>query len=249
MNENVFGNKNYLCHYTSFANLCSILSTMTLRICSFAKSNDIGELESNISCILNSKHVYKIEQYIENHCGYISFSTNKKFSTKFSNPLYGYLIPSMWGIYADKSQGACLVIDEKSLIKENRQLLLCAKWYEFRNISYAKFQGHKLVLSTEDPEEITHSMCRHLLCTKHKSWNHEQERRLVGADLPRSLSLKNNVIRGIVIGKRFSQEQKNHLTSIIKDSNLACYGQINENMFVCQELLGGNVYTSDFGDI
>lgn len=76
LNPNVFGPNNYLCHYTTFYNLCSILSTMTLRISSYNNSNDIAELDSNISCILNSNKPSEVEQYVANQCGYISFSSN-----------------------------------------------------------------------------------------------------------------------------------------------------------------------------
>lgn len=243
----VFGADNYLCHYTSFDSLCSILSTMTLRVSSFARSNDIGELENNISCILSSEKVRQVEQYIENHCNYVSFSIDKRIHAKYANPKCGYLIPSMWGIYADKSQGACLVIDEKALIHENNSALSHAKWYKFIDITYSKFQNLQIVSSQDTPNEITQELYMHLLGTKHVSWSSEQERRLIGVDLPQALSLKNGVIRGVVIGKRATEEQKEILLSVLNDPNLSCYNQLERDIFVRQEIIGANIYTTNRG--
>lgn len=246
LEENVFGSDNYLCHYTSFANFCSILSTMTLKVSSFVKSNDIGELESNVSCLLGDK-TKEVESYVENHCGYISFSTNKKADRPYDNPKYGYLIPSLWGIYADKSQGACLIIDEETLIKENKDALSCANWSEFIDVSYTRSQCRQLVSGKDSPEEIVHFMLPHILGTKHSSWSHEQERRLVGAELPQTLSLKNGVIRGVIIGKRISADQKQYLFSTLNNPHLACYNQLDKDLFVRKEIIGGNIYTTKKG--
>lgn len=244
---NIFGSTDYLCHYTSFNNLCSILSTMTLRISSYKNSNDIAELDSNISCFLNSNKPSEVEQYVANQCGYISFSTNIWDAQNDVISKFGYLIPSMWGIYADKSRGACLVLDKDILLQENTQMLSRAKWFKFIDISYQQYQGLKLVPKTESIEDIVRQNYKHIIGVKHDSWSFEQEHRLVGDGLPPTLSLMNGVIRGIVVGKQSSTEDKNKLLSILNDENLACYNQIDKNCFVVQEIIGANVYTTDFG--
>ena len=247
LTPNVFGSNDYLCHYTSFNNLCSILSTMTLRISSYKNSNDMAELDSNIASILNSNKTCEIEQYIPNQCGYISFSTNIWDTKNNIISKFGYLIPSMWGIYADKSRGACLVLDKDILLQENAQMLSHAKWFEFIDISYQQYQGLKLVSKTESIEDIARKNYKHILGVKHDSWSFEQEHRCVGDSLPPTLSLKNGVIRGIVVGKQSSTKDKNKLLSILNDESLACYNQIDKSRFVVQEIIGANVYTTDFG--
>lgn len=247
LNPNVFGPNNYLCHYTTFYNLCSILSTMTLRISSYNNSNDIAELDSNISCILNSNKPSEVEQYVANQCGYISFSSNIWDVQNDVISKYGYLIPSMWGIYADKSRGVCLVLDKDILLQENAQMLSRANWFEFIDISYQQYQGLKLVPKTESIEDVVRQNYKHIIGVKHDSWSFEQEHRLIGCGLPPTLSLKNGVIRGIVVGKQSSTEDKNKLLSILNDENLACYNQLDKKCFVIQEIIGANVYTTDFG--
>ena len=245
--ENVFGREKYLCHYTSFDSLCSIISSMTLRVCSFARSNDIAELESNISCILDTEKKSNIERYIEEKCGYISFSKNKVFEGEKPIPRYGYLIPNMWGIYADKSQGACLVLDEDALIKENVGALNSAEWYSFQDVEYRKFQNLKLTSSKDSIEDTIRGLCTHILGTKHDSWESEQERRLVGVGLPSVLSLKGNAIIGIVIGKRTVSNHRERLLSILGNAQNSCYGILKKDIFVKQEILGNNVFTTGFG--
>ena len=247
LNESIFGTKNLLSHYTNFTNLCSIISTMTLKVSSFARANDIGEIESNISCILNSQKEQVVERYIKEHCGYISFSSNRRYHTKYKNPKFGFLIPSMWGIYADKSRGACIVIDEDAFKKENKEALDCAKWNKFIDVSYSKFHNLKLTPRMEEPETIVQLLHQHILGTKHKSWSQEQERRLIGVDLPTTLSLRNGVIRGVIIGKLLSLQEKQYLLSVLNDPNLTCYNQLDKSIFVRQEIIGGNMYTTDFG--
>ena len=144
--ENIFNSNKYLCHYTSFVNLCSILSTMTLRVGSLSRSNDIWELESNITCITDDHKEQEVERFLETHCGYISFSTNKRRHAKNTNPKYGFSIPNMWGIYADKSKGACLIIDEKKFVQENKEILSHSSWYKFINIRYKKFQNQTIII-------------------------------------------------------------------------------------------------------
>lgn len=247
LNPNIFGSNDYLCHYTSFNNLCSILSTMTLRIGSYKNSNDIAELDSNISSLLDSNKQREVEQYIANQCGYISFSTHIWDTQNDVISKVGYLIPSMWGIYADKSRGACMILDKDTLIKENAQILSRAKWFEFIDVSYQQYQGLKLVPKSESIVDIVRQHYKHIIGVKHDSWSFEQEYRFVGDGLPPSLSLMNGVIRGIVIGKESSIEDKIKLLSILNDENLACYNQIDKNSFVVQEIIGANVYTTDFG--
>lgn len=243
----VFRDKNYLCHYTSFDSLCMILSTMTLKVSSFSNSNDIAELESNIACILNSYKEEEVKRFVKEHCGYISFSINKEIYGQSQNPQFGYLIPSMWGIYADKSKGACLVLDEDIFKSVNNTVLSNAKWEAFETISYTPFQNLKLASSKDTSLEIIKKDYKHILCTKHASWGHEQERRLVGVDFPHTLSLKGGIIRGIVMGQCTTDEHKQRLLSIIHDQNLACYGQLDEKIFVKQIVKGTNVYTTEEG--
>lgn len=244
---NIFGSTDYLCHYTNFQSLCSILSTMTLRTSSYQYSNDISEIDSNISCILDGEKIIEIEQYLANKCGYISFSINQRDKTNDIITTVGYLIPSMWGIYADKSKGACLILDKDILLQENAKILSDAEWFDFIDISYKQWQGLKLVSKNETVEEVVKKNYEHIVGIKHDSWNFEQEHRLVGCNLPPTLSLRNGVIHGVVIGRNVSMENKSTLLSILNDENLACYNQIDKNKFVIQEILGGIVYTTDYG--
>jgi len=245
--EYIFGTeKDWLCHYTSFDSLCSILSTMTLKVSSYERSNDISEVESNIDMLLDPSIRGKLEQYITRYCGYLSFSHNRiDDKTKFLTP--GYRIPSMWGIYADKSRGACLVIDEEKLLDENRDILATSfnKWVD---VDYTKrIIQPKLVPLNTPVEEIFKENYIQMLGYKHPSWSHEQERRIVGINMPPTLSLKNGVIRGVVMGCRSTKDDKTRLSKIINDSNLACYGQIDQKQWVYQESLGGNIFTSKEG--
>ena len=220
---------------------------MTLSVGSYDNVNDIGELESNISCLMNQNITADVEKYIKKNCGFISFSTNKRRYRKYLNPRYGYLIPSMWGIYADKSKGACLIIDEQALKAVNADSLSHALWYNFLNVKYKRFQGHKIVSIQDTPEFITHNLQTHLLGQKHISWAFEQERRLIGVGLPSSLSLQDSVIVGIIMGKFVSPQQKNHLNSILNNPKEACYN-LDKRIFVRQEILGANMYTTEMGN-
>lgn len=221
-----------------------ILSSMTLRVSSFAHANDIAELESNMTCIIDSHKKDEINSFMKEHCGYLSFSINKEIYGPMNNPQFGYLIPNMWGIYADKSQGACLVLDEDKLKSVNRELLSLSEWEDFVDVDYTPYEILKCARSKSTPLEIIQREYKHILCTKHASWKSEQERRLVGVNLPSTLSLKEGVIRGIVIGQCATDEHKKQLLSVLNDPNLACYGQLDKKIFVKQIVRGTSVYTT-----
>lgn len=244
---NVFGvEKDWLCHYTSFDNLCSILSTMTLRVSSYERSNDISEMESNIFMILDSSFRERLEQYITRNCGYISFSKNEFDKETDTILSVGYRIPSMWGLYADGSRGACLVLDKEKLEAEN-SVLSKHTFNEWLDVDYTKMARSKVVPRNTPLRKIVKDNYKKIFGYKHSSWSHEQERRLIGIDMPPSLSIKNGVIKGIVMGCRSTENDKNRLKTIINDSNLACFGQIDKRQWVWQECLDGDIYTSDLG--
>lgn len=244
---NVFGvEKDWLCHYTNFDNLCSILSTMTLRVSSYERSNDISEIESNIFMLLDSSFRERLEQYIIQNCGYISFSKNKIDKETDTILSVGYRIPSMWGLYADGSRGACLVLDEEKLETEN-SVLLEHSFKNWINIDYKNIAPSKIAPHNTNLRQIIENNDKIILGHKHYSWSHEQERRLIGIDMPPSLSIKNGVIKGIVMGCRSTENDKNRLRTILNNSNLACFGQIDKRQWVWQECLGGDIYTSDLG--
>jgi len=245
--KNIFGaEQDWLCHYTNFDNLCSILSTMTLKISSYDRSNDISEVESNITMLLDASIEEKLEQYIIQNCGYISFSKNKWNKDRTEIVSVGYRIPSMWGIYADRSRGACLVIDEEKLLDENRDVLAISfnKWID---VDYNRISLPKLVPRNTPLETIFKDNYKQMLGYKHYSWCFEQERRLIGINLPPSLSLKNGVIKGVVMGCRSTEEDKTRLIKIIKDSKLSCLGNIDMQQWVYQEPLMGDMFTSEAG--
>lgn len=237
--------ENLLCHYTNFDKLCSILSTMTLRISSYEQSNDIGELCNNILQIEKGLKFRNnnITSHIKEKCGYISFS---KTTYDDENGLsVGYLIPSMWGLYADEYKGACLVIDKDKLIEENTQLLE-RLFYKFLDVNYVVDQSLQ-IQANKNWEQIIKEEYQYILGTKHQSWSYEQECRLVGMNLPSSLSLKNGVIKGVVMGSRTTDLNKRQLLNILEDTNLPCYEQISKKCFVQVTQFSKRLFTTELG--
>lgn len=113
-----FSNIKKLYHYTSFDTACNILESMCLRYGRLNNMNDIHE---------NDKVVYKDAQgnditnfdYSILDCIYNEMYMYRQISLTMDDSEKGKLgfdLHQMWGLYADKGLGVCLVFDKQNLL-------------------------------------------------------------------------------------------------------------------------------------
>ncbi len=170
-----------LYHFTSFDTALKIIDSNRLK---FGKLSDMNDLHENdkLSFVdganLNFEHfpqdildtlhdeIYKYRQ--------ISFSMDRKDGKK-----EGFDLHQMWGSYADKGDGVCLVFDKKEFEKSN----------DIQSISHGAVfydETQKLdsfvVSKSTNPNDVSIEIGKRLqdiFFHKSKEWEHEQEYRFI----------------------------------------------------------------------
>ena len=170
-----------LYHFTKFGTALKILESNRLRFGRLDNMNDIHEndkiefvgannqqINEFPSEVLDALHdeIYKYRQ--------ISLTTEGQPGDNL-----GFNLHQMWGIYADKGEGVCLVFDKKELEKS----------HDMKNINLGRVNyddTKKLesffISDSKNPEEVLDEIKKHIpdiYFHKRKEWEHEQEYRLI----------------------------------------------------------------------
>jgi hypothetical protein len=167
-----------LYHFTTLEKALRIIDSNRLRFGRLSNMNDIHEADkimfvdanghpidkfpSDVLDVLNNE-VYSYRQ--------ISFTADDEEDDKD-----GFDLHQMWGLYADKGEGMCLVFDRKEL----------EKWIgtdvEHERISYDKDVKSYHISFSDNPTEIPNEVKKQvneIFYHKRKEWEHEQEFRLL----------------------------------------------------------------------
>lgn len=170
-----------LYHFTSFDTALKIIESNRLRFGRLSNMNDLHENdklcfvdETNQkpdhfpSDVLDTLHdeIYKYRQ--------ISFSMDSKNGEK-----KGFDLHQMWGNYADKGKGVCLVFDKGELEKSNDMQNI---FHE--DVIYDETQklDSFVVSKSQTPTDVSAEVSRRLkdiFFHKRKEWEHEQEYRFL----------------------------------------------------------------------
>ena len=169
-----------LYHFTTFDTALKIIESNCLRFGRLSNMNDIHEsdklmfvdadTEQSIdefpSDLLDTLYdeIYKYRQ--------ISFTSDGKKKDK-----NGFDLHQMWGLYADKGEGVCLVFDKEEL---NRELSNLDVIHD--KVLYAKAVKSHFISVSHKPENVPAEVkknIRYIFFHKRKEWEHEQEYRLI----------------------------------------------------------------------
>lgn len=170
-----------LYHFTTFDTALKIIESNRLKFGRLNNMNDIHENDKLMFADANGKgidefpsdvldalydEIYKYRQ--------ISLTADSEKGDKD-----GFDLHQMWGLYADKGEGVCLVFDKNEL----------EKYYDMENIhkkrvDYDKTQELEsyIVSLSQMPENVpaeVKSQISKIFFHKRKEWEHEQEYRLV----------------------------------------------------------------------
>lgn len=167
-----------LYHFTSFKSALDIIKSSSLKFGRMKKLNDINESYRpayyDFTGNAKSDNQKLIEEEIGKY-GQISFSQDIKNDSKCATKM-AFTIEPMWGHYAERGYGACLVFDKSKLLEN----LGDGIWYD--EISYSDDHDNSIDIHGDNPEEIRQELSRNrkeYFFTKTSSWEYEQEFRLV----------------------------------------------------------------------
>lgn len=197
-----FNDTERLYHYTSFDNAMAIIATGKLRFSQLCSLNDINEAyrpeyididrTTSISdfdksfSILDKGVITKAIQKFQQ----ISLSID-------SDDNCGFAISPMWGHYAQKGTGICLVFDKNKFIRKLNP-------DDYSIVQYKKERDGSIIIPLENTEDCTgyiNSHKREIFFTKTSDWSYEQEFRIVKMikrKTNRYLDIKDAIIAAII---------------------------------------------------
>lgn len=197
-------NKEYFYHYTSFESAIKIIASRTLLFSDIKRLNDINE-----SCGPNILYAGCSEDEISKNEELLNKYIQVSLTMDCSNRR-GFDIPAMWGHYASRGHGVCLVFDKDRFIASvnNECLYHCPVIYEQIN----------------DPNEIVYDKNQNILFDDflrlskdalffHKTpdWSYEQEYRVIDiSDERRELNVSKSLMAVIL----YNRNHENYLKSV-----------------------------------
>lgn len=216
----VFERTDKLYHFTNFEAACKILASKTLRLSQMNRMNDVNESFRMIYS--RSKDVFFSWSTSGTKYSQLSFSED-------TGKTLGFLNLPMWGYYADKGRGVCIVLDKNKVIEE-----LQTRKFWHGKVRYVKKYDNDLIISSE--KEIDRRF-RSVFFHKDNAWQHENEYRVVSRDSSlRELNIRES-IRWVImyhLGEESiydTVEYKTLLKILDSEDQLLVYGRfLNEEI-------------------
>lgn len=182
MNKEEFQKIEKLYHYTSIDSALKILFYNSLKFGELKRMNDINEAYRNVFY----PQGINLEMVNEELAKYRQISL-----TRDNSPRRGYYIPAMWGHYAQKGMGVCLVFDKKELLSALTSDMKSG------DIEYEDNYDGSILIQNQDIEVFFERYMKELFFIKTSDWSYEQEFRILTKTdslKPLYLPLKNSII-------------------------------------------------------
>ena len=179
INSDIFKSIDKLYHYTSLSALAGILKSGILRFGVLPRMNDITEAVKEIylqhdNDNTNWDNISRVEEELK-HIGLISLTQDGTRA--------GYAINSMWGHYAEKGEGCCIIFDKEGIIKECNKL-----GFRYGCVTYDGAAPDIIVNNNHNDIGLLESSFDENFLHKSQDWENEQEFRIVNLNTSNSIS-------------------------------------------------------------
>lgn len=197
--------KKYLYHYTSFEAAAKILASGKLLFSDVVRLNDINESCGPTIIYAGYSEMERVKyENVLMHYKQISFTIDVKGCR-------GFDIPAMWGHYACRGKGMCLVFDNASILKDIEGE---SRLYS-NQVSYSDLQDPNLITYDkqfrESFEQFINRSRDKLFFRKTGDWAYEQEYRIITiSDEIRALDISKHIVSVIL----YSKSYKDFLNSV-----------------------------------
>ncbi len=172
-----FAEMSRLYHFTSFESACKIVESKRLRFGKLSQMNDLVESnkmvfqrvvfggleEDNLNGLFAEKEMHKYQQ--------ISFAQDRCVDGRIYE---GFNLHPMWGLYAEKGEGVCLVFDKKKMKFADGDYARDVEYMDYVLPDYGFMNRSKSGLKAE----IWRRKDEIFFC-KRKEWEYEQEYRVI----------------------------------------------------------------------
>lgn len=178
MMKEEFMNMKKLYHYTKFDTAIKILESHSLRFGRLHNMNDIHENDKlsyvNTTGTLINSFPSDVLDAID--CEMAKYRQISLTADDDKQDKLGFDLHQMWGLYADKGQGVCLVFDKDILCKQIDDAVL------HKIVSYDTSVESFYIANSNDSQSIQRNIqkqAKKLFFHKRKEWEHEQEYRFI----------------------------------------------------------------------
>jgi hypothetical protein len=167
-----------LYHFTSFDTALKIIESNRLRFGRLNNMNDIHENDKIVFVDANSKPIseFPSETLDALHDEIYKYRQISLTAEDETGDNLGFNLHQMWGMYADKGEGVCLVFDKEELEKGFDTGLI------HKRVAYDKSIDSYYISFSNKPSEVAGEIKKHadeLFFHKRIEWEHEQEYRLL----------------------------------------------------------------------
>ena len=172
MTSEISRSTNFLFHYTSLDSAIKIIYTGRLKFGRFENTNDIAEIRRETYDGKDSETLGEILTEYQS----ISFTYDCQGLDR------GFAIDCLWGYYAQKGNGVCLVFDRDKILSQYNALYQIQGVPLDKRISYIENFTNLIISSEEHDQGISDFVKNNLsdiFYTKDKCWEHEREIRLL----------------------------------------------------------------------
>lgn len=167
-----------LYHFTKFDTALKILESNRLRFGRLDNMNDLHENDKVVFADANGQPIDKFPSDVLDALHDEIYKYRQISLTAEGEPddKLGFNLHQMWGLYADKGEGVCLVFDKKEL----------SKWIDVGveqvRVSYDDTIESFFISFSNDSQKVSDEVRDHIngiFYHKRKEWEHEQEFRLL----------------------------------------------------------------------
>lgn len=173
-NPCVFLGTQKLYHYTTLERAISILSTNKLFMGRLASMNDINESYRPLSTYIEPGKSSESKDKERLKGAEKQLQRIRQTSLSVDGEMPGFANPIMWGHYADRGEGICIVLDKKALIRK----LKGAGGFHYGLVMYEKDFNPDITIG-ENPEIYFLEHMNEIFFKKSDCWKPEQEFRII----------------------------------------------------------------------
>ena len=179
--KNRFNSIEKLYHFTNFTSALDIIKSQSIKFSKMQNLNDINEsyrpAYSNFTSNPKVENVELIEKEIRRYRQISLCIDNNPVNDKGQpEKKMAFTIEAMWGHYAEKGCGVCLVFDKSRLLANLGKDI----WYD--EIKYSDNHDNSIIIQGNTPKDIEDELYRNrkdYFFTKTTSWVYEQVFRIV----------------------------------------------------------------------
>lgn len=223
MNAEEFNITEKLYHYTTFDNAVKILLGSQLKFSSLSNMNDFYETSKIFGCDGRANH--ELLDFLEEE-----IHKYKQISLVVDKKRMGFDIPAMWGHYADKNHGVCIVLNKEKIIA-TLDKLGCYN-YEVKYTTKACRWFPTTITQKTNIESYIKRNIKQIFYLKTPDWKYEQEFRVISKNKVSFLPLDDAILGVILNGHALSNEEIGHKEGLLK--------KLSQNVLVYHDKLFTN---------